>query len=185
MLHKEKEFEKIYQENFNRVYSYFCRKKCNTQISLELTQETFLRVYTNMNQFRNECPMICWIYKIAHNLYCSTIRNENLQHNTIEIDRVIDFQQACVTSADCEDEVIKKQNEEIIMQTVNSLPEMIRKCIIFHYYHELSYKEITDLLNISINTVKTHIKEGLKKLRQAGFFESLIDNMETNISHKN
>ena len=59
----------------------------------------------------------------------------------------------------------KKQKLEAIMKAINALPEMMRKCIVFHAYHELSYKQIAQCLDISVNTVKTHLREGYKKIR--------------------
>ena len=65
-----------------------------------------------------------------------------------------------------ENMVIKNQQSKVIMKALEELPEMMNKCTVFHILHELSYKEIAKLLNISVNTVKTHLREGMKRLRE-------------------
>ncbi len=70
-------------------------------------------------------------------------------------------------------ELINTQNTVFVMNLLKELPDMMRKCIIFHILHELEYKEISKLLNISINTVKSHIRAEMKKLRYK--FNEIMD----------
>jgi RNA polymerase sigma-70 factor, ECF subfamily len=172
-MNNDQDFAIIYQENYERVFSYFYRKRLSTQTCLELTQETFLRVLSHIDTFRSECPIHYWIFSIAHNIYCSLVREEKMKRAVVtnlanELSNTPETQ-----SHEAEYSIEKKKRLEAVRQAIDELPAMMRKCIIFHAYHELSYKQIARCLDISVNTVKTHLKEGYKKVRSYKKIENL------------
>jgi RNA polymerase sigma factor (sigma-70 family) len=162
MIEERTQFEELYGTYYDKVFTYFYRRTSSAPLSLELTQDTFLRVFNNMKTFRYDCPMNFWIFKIAHNLFCSKIRSHKMEKKVIKEYELMQSQQYS-QNTDCQESMlIRNQQNKIIMKALEELPEMMNKCTVFHILHELSYKEIAKLLNISVNTVKTHIREGKK-----------------------
>jgi RNA polymerase sigma-70 factor (ECF subfamily) len=174
------DFESIYKVYFNQVFSYFYRRTSNKFISLELTQDTFLKVYSNMKQFDYKCPINFWIFKIAHNVFCSNLKRSKLSSLIYKEYKIMQGQKVEKYRSDQEKKVINSQYYDIIAQQLSELPDMMRKCIVFHVFHELTYREISKLLCISVNTVKTHLKEGMKRLRQR--FDQVVINSSPNLN---
>ena len=65
------------------------------------------------------------------------------------------------------DEVLDKfETVQALKDSLDALPDQAKKCLILKYFHELSYNEIAEFLDVSVNTVKTHLKRGLQMLRE-------------------
>jgi len=163
---KKESFDGLYKKYFDQVYSYFYRRTLSKSLALELTQDTFLKVFKNMEQFDYKCPINFWIFKIAHNIFCSNIKRSKIKASSYKEYKFIQNQTSYNYKGNQERKIINNQYSNIIVQQLLELPEMMRKCVIFHIFHGLTYREISKLLCISINTVKTHLREGMKKLRQ-------------------
>jgi len=61
--------------------------------------------------------------------------------------------------------LIRKELINSIKQQVNQFPEMMHTCFILHFYHDLKYEQISQLIGLSHNSIKTHIRRALKKIK--------------------
>jgi RNA polymerase sigma-70 factor (ECF subfamily) len=144
------------------VYSYL-RRLCGSQQEAEdLTQQTFLKVWSSLDSFAGRSKFSTWLYKIAHNTYVDW-RRENVGIN-----------QDCSDQwwAECIDKnpgplvnVAERQLALLLYETVEHLDEDKRNVVHLHYYQGLSIRETSKVLGIASSTVKYRLREVLKILR--------------------
>ena len=140
------------------VYNVCYRITGNKQDAEDISQETFIRAYKYLNNFDNEKPFGPWIKKIAANLSLNAIKSKESTHVFLD-EKVISSK-----SNNPEKEISKQENQEIIHQAIISLSPKQRTVIELRHYQDLSYKEISEALNIPITDVKSHLFRGRRKL---------------------
>ena len=153
------ELLKIYYAD---IYSYL-RRLCGGEADAEdLTQQTFLKVWSSLDSFAGRSKFSTWLYRIAHNTY-------------------IDFQRRNAGSArDRSDQwwaeyidknpgplanVAERQLARRLYETVDQLDEDKRNIVHLHYYQGLSIRETAKVLGIATSTVKYRLREVLRILR--------------------
>ncbi len=137
--------EKYEREIFE--YSYFLIG--DREEALDMTQETFLKAYTNIKTLRREEDFKFWLRRIARNLCFKRIKKMRREKEVMERQRE--------ETLSLDSYVIKKEREERVKRALNKLPEKMREIIILRDIEGLSYKEIKEILNIPMSLVKVRI----------------------------
>ncbi len=137
--------EKYEREIFE--YSYFLIG--DREEALDMTQETFLKAYTNIKTLRREEDFKFWLRRIARNLCFKRIKKMRREKELMEKQRE--------ETLSLDSYVIKKEREERVKRALNKLPEKMREIIILRDIEGLSYKEIKEILNIPMSLVKVRI----------------------------
>ena len=148
----------------------------------DLAQETFLRVFKSANRYEPKCQFKNWIYLIATNLCRNEIRNRK-RRNTAYLDDLVSEDEDVNYSAlmqdvsQLPDELYEKKEQQLmIRQTINSLPESQRVALVLVTYQNLRYDEIAEVLECSVSAVKSLIhraRQNMKKLlTEVGIGES-------------
>ena len=148
----------------------------------DLAQETFLRVFKSANRYEPKCQFKNWIYLIATNLCRNEIRNRK-RRNTAYLDDLVSEDEDVNYSAlmrdvsQLPDELYEKKEQQLmIQQTINSLPESQRVALVLVTYQNLRYDEIAEVLECSVSAVKSLIhraRQNMKKfLTEVGIGES-------------
>lgn len=135
----------------------------------DIVQEVFIKCYQKLDDFRGESSYKSWLYRITINtckdyLKSWTFRNVKISNY---ITSLVKSQKSSET------EYLIQEENYFISQCVISLPLKYREIIIFYYYEGLSINEISVLLNINQNTVKSRLLRGRdavrKLLKEGGF----------------
>lgn len=127
----------------------------------DILQETFINVYRFADSFKGESKVFTWLYRIASNECTKHFRkNKNwLKNAELITDKMI----GDLTETDSE-------NSEAILvkfqQAILKLPEKQRMVFNLRYYDEISYEEISQILDSSVNTLKTNYHYASEKIRQ-------------------
>jgi len=137
--------EKYEREIFE--YSYFLIG--DREEALDMTQETFLKAYTNIKTLRREEDFKFWLRRIARNLCFKRIKKMRREKEVMERQRE--------ETLSLDSYVIKKEREERVKRALNKLPEKMKEIIILRDIEGLSYKEIKEILNIPMSLVKVRI----------------------------
>ncbi len=153
------ELLKIYYAD---IYSFLRRLCGSTADAEDLTQQTFLKVWSSLDSYAGRSKFSTWLYRIAHNTY-------------------IDFQRTNTGSArdrsdqwwaECIDKnpgpfanVIERQLARRLYKTVDQLDDDKRHVVHLHYYQGLSIRETAKVLGIATSTVKYRLREVLRILR--------------------
>ena len=133
----------------------------------DATQETFISAYKNLSKFRGDAKVSSWLHRIAVN-QCLTVkrraksRSESyLDEETNEAERVF---VAPLTSSPSR---LTEQSERLalVRQAVGALPEELREVVIMKEFEEMTFQEISEILELPLSTVKSRLYTALKQLR--------------------
>lgn len=162
--HAFAELFKFYQNYlFKLCFSYVQ----NEQITLDLMQEIYIKLYKNIDKYDEKYPFHPWIRRVAVN----TCINEKRKNSFVTVplssgqeDFAIEDQLAA--EEDIQQEVEKHEMARIIKQHISCLPEKLRMVVVLRYYEDLSYEEISELMKIPLGTVKTDLHRAKKALKE-------------------
>ncbi|MEH7356795.1 sigma-70 family RNA polymerase sigma factor [Neobacillus drentensis] len=133
------------------------------QAAEDIAQDVFLKCYEKLKDFRGDSSYKTWLYKITVNK-CKDYKKTWSFRNIIVTDVISTFQKS--SNGSFEQEVFMKEAKQEISIKVLSLPVKYREIIILYYYEHLSLAEISKLLNINMNTIKSRLSRGKKMLEK-------------------
>lgn len=139
----------------------------------DLAQETFLRVFKSAKRYEPKSTFKSWLYTIATNLSRNEHRNR-ARRKTFYLEDLVDenedvYHSEFLIDTSLQPDILyeKKERQQLIKKTLNQLPENQRLALALVSYQELSYDEISEILNCSNGAVKSLIhraRQNLKKL---------------------
>lgn len=153
----------------DKLFSYICFIVRNRDLADDIFQETFVKAIVTLQKggYSGSGKFGAWLTRIAHNLmidYFRQTKNENLISND---ESVLDlFNDSSLSESNIEDEMICSQTLEDIRRLVNQLPENQREVVFMRYYQDLSFKEISDITGVSINTALGRMRYALINIRK-------------------
>ena len=153
--------EKIYEEYFETVNKYLFCLTHNSDISEELTQETFYKAVQKIDSYKGECKISVWLCQIAKNLWFDQCRKNKKRKNTEEID-LTDTQMLNTL----EEQIISKDEKVSLYRKMQKLDGKTREVIYLRITGELSFKEIGTILNKTENWARVTFYRGKNKLKE-------------------
>ncbi len=161
-------FELLVEDQKKLVYNLALRMLGNEEDAWDISQEAFLKAYTNLTGFRGDCKFSSWLYKLTTNLCLDFIRKRN-RHKTVPlVYEDEDGDSSYLEIADdsyCPDtQTEQKQLRESVRNGLSKLPELQREILLLREIGGLRYDEISKHLNIEEGTVKSRIFRARKKL---------------------
>ncbi|KIL53578.1 RNA polymerase sigma factor SigW [Jeotgalibacillus alimentarius] len=154
----------------DRVYHVCFRMLGNRHEAEDIAQEAFIRAYTNIHTFDIDRKFSTWLFRIATNLCIDRIRKKKpdyyLDAEVSGTDGLTMYSQVETDEPLPEEEVESMELQESIQKEISRLPDKYRSVIVLKYIEELSLKEISEILELPIGTVKTRIHRGREALRK-------------------
>ncbi len=179
MSHNEfSEFEIIYNEYKKKIFALVYRLLRDAEESEDSTQEVFVKAYKSYGKFRHEAHVYSWLYRIAVNVCNERLRKKkacrdkvgimlSLDNKTQDSDGKEISAQIPDTSQPMPLEIFERQQQiHIVRKTILSLPDKYRDIIILREIENTSYEEISNILNISIETVGVRLIRAREKLKK-------------------
>ena len=154
-------FEYILSFYEKSIYNYCRRILKNSQNAKDATQETFIKVYTHRKSIDPEKNIKTWIFTIATNTVYDFLRGKKRKQE-ISLDEEFETNSNFETYYSRGDEGLVTDIDKALDQ-IN--PEY-KKVLLLFYQQGFGYQEIADILEMPINTVKTHIKRGKEQLKE-------------------
>jgi len=131
----------------------------NKHDALDVTQEALLKVYTKLDTFQEKAKLTTWVQRITANICMDKFRK-----NKKEV--IIDSQELNISEDLCiEKEIENKILVEELIRNINQLPSKIKTVMILRYLQEFSYQEISETLDLPLNTVKSYLFRGRDQLQ--------------------
>jgi RNA polymerase sigma factor (sigma-70 family) len=153
----------------NRVYSYILLVVRNQPLAEDIFQDTFIKVIKSLHQgkYHDDGKFVPWVMRIAHNLIIDHFRKEK-QLKVISNDacEYSVFNSKKLSEKTIEDTLIDDQISEDLRKMLDYLPDDQREVIVLRHYAGLSFKEIADHTNVSINTALGRMRYALINLRK-------------------
>jgi RNA polymerase sigma-70 factor (ECF subfamily) len=165
--------EELYRQYYRPVVYFFARRGFSREESRDLAQETFLRVYKNKETFRGESSEVTWLFQIAANLYKNTLRSHSTQkRDGLEVSLeasgaetgMIDGM-CCGHEKDALVAILVEERARKLHEALEDLPPQMRQAVILRVDQDLKYREIADVMRVSIETVKAHLYQARPHLR--------------------
>lgn len=152
-------FERLVRKHYSNIYAYCYRRVWDENIAADLTQDIFLKLVSSIYRYRFSGKFSNFIFTIAVNT-CNDYFRKYSQEQTCEIQEIPDNTKSMA------DVVIENEDNVLLCQRLNGLPEMQRQALVLYYYHGLKAKDIAKITGVPLSTIKSRIKQGLDKLRK-------------------
>lgn len=155
-----------------QMYGAAVRLTRNAADAEDLLQETSLKAYQAFRQFQAGTNLRAWLYKIMVNTFISSYRKAQRQPQTVpEQVQGEDFslfdRMADASIATPEAELLDQIPDEQVKQALEELPDQFRVAVLLADVEGFSYKEISDITDVSIGTVMSRIHRGRKQLQRS------------------
>jgi len=164
----EKSLEVIILRHKQRIFGFVLSKVLDREIAEDIFQDTFIKVINTLKRgkYNEEGKFLPWVMRIAHNLIIDHFRrNKRIPkfNNTDEFDI---FSVISDDVLNIEKQLIKNQILEDIKGLISELPDDQKEVLIMRMYRDMSFKEIAENTNVSINTALGRMRYALINLRK-------------------
>ena len=161
--------ETLINRHRSKVFTYILLTIKNTQLAEDLFQETFIKVIQSLRsgKYKDNGRFLSWVIRIAHNLIIDHFRKEKQMNSVSNDDSEVDlFNSKKLSDKNIEEVIVNSQIKAELRSLINELPADQREVVLLRHYGELSFKEIADQTNVSINTALGRMRYALINLRK-------------------
>lgn len=141
-----------------------CRGFVNSHADAEdLAQEVFIEVYQSLSGFRNESRLSTWLYRISVNKSLNFVRKQKRNGVILSIENFFSGKNGKSEAIDIEGDsksipdeaIVANENRKMLKAAINNLPDNQRIAFILSKYQDLSYKEIAEIMDVSLSSVES------------------------------
>jgi RNA polymerase sigma-70 factor, ECF subfamily len=159
-------FEELVRRYQNRIYSLAYRMTGDNVEAYDLTQEAFLRCYAALPSFNPTLRFAPWLYRIATNLCINFLQSSRVRKGGADPDLALQMPDRGKQPDSLYEE---KEQRQRIHQAILNLPAKYRAVVILRHMQDKSYEEIAAILDLPLNTVRTHLFRARELLRRRLF----------------
>jgi RNA polymerase sigma-70 factor (ECF subfamily) len=151
-----------------RLLSYFRKHYFSHEAAEDLVQTTLMRVYKNIGQLEQAEKFLAWLFKIARNVRCAAIGKQlyEMRYLAGDLEQAEELPDTKPASRSPDRKIEEEERLKRMWAAIESLPPRQRQCFLLKERDELSYEEIAETLQLSVNTVRNHLAEARKSLRR-------------------
>jgi len=177
----EEGFRRLLALYYQPLYQFFSNRGFSHEDCLDLTQETFLGIYTGIGSFRREAGFDTWLFRIATNAYRKRRRWRSAEKRAGEEVPLAGTDEAAPGEVvpvsplpRPADEALSTERSRLLRGAIEKLPDQMRKCLALRVYRDLKYREIGVVMRLSTETVKAHLFQARRRLQEAlgDYFDS-------------
>ena len=160
-------FDYLIKQYKNRIFNYAVFMMKNRMDAEDIAQEVFLRTWQNINNFNFNAAK-SWMMRTTHNLCIDHLRkNKSLNYREIQIEEDYHEDIADLEMESNPEQLADKIISELeIKEAIEKLPERLKSVFVLYELQEFKYKEISQILDIPLNTVKVNILRARKQLQK-------------------
>ncbi len=161
--------EVLIDRHRNKVFTYILMTVKSREVAEDIFQDTFIKVISSLKsgRYTEKGIFASWVIRIAHNLIIDHFRRLNKMKTYYNDDNDIDvFNSRKLSDLTIEDEMIADQIVSDLRDIIDLLPDEQREVVLLRHYGNLSFKEIADQTDVSINTALGRMRYALINLRK-------------------
>jgi len=134
----------------------------------DLFQDTFIKIIDTIrnNRYTEEGKFLPWAMRIAHNLCVDYFRKSKRKPAVVTSDDLNFFEPYSFNEETTEKKLIQNENRDWVRKVLNHLPEEQREVVVLRHFGDLSFKEISEITNSSVNTCLGRMRYGLINIRR-------------------
>jgi RNA polymerase sigma factor (sigma-70 family) len=164
----ESALESIIRRHKNRVFAYILMVVKDKELAEDLFQDTFIKVINTFRsgQYKEEGKFIQWVMRIAHNLIIDYFRKSKRIPIIENNDDYDIFDKVRIPVESVEEQLIMEQIHHDVKKLINYLPTEQKEVLVMRHYGDMSFKDIAEATNVSINTALGRMRYALINLRK-------------------
>lgn len=162
-------FDELLNRYQQKLYTYILSVVQNRELTEDIFQDTFAKVIATVrdNRYKEMGRFVGFLFRVAHNRIIDHYRQAAVANNITEDDAGYDiFNNQQLASPSFEEKVSEEQIVLDIRRLIRFLPVNQREIIVMRYYREMSFKEISDILGVSINTALGRVRYAILNMRK-------------------
>lgn len=152
----------------SKIYGFIYSKIADRDISNDIFQDTFIKVIKTLksNSYNEEGKFLPWVMRISHNLIVDHFRKTKKMPMYRETEEFSIFSIMSDDSLTVEGQMIADQVEVDLKKLIEELPEDQKEVLLMRMYQDMSFKEISEITDVSINTALGRMRYALMNLRK-------------------
>lgn len=162
----------LFRRHSRQVCAFFTKRGLSRDESWDLTQDTFLRVYRSMDLIREKGSATAYLFKTAANLFRNRLRDRTaLKRDGHEVSLDATYENLPEGGGGSQQvpgplgKILKNEEAAQLRRALTELSPQMRRCVELRLYQEMMYREIAEILQISIETVKAHLHQAKSHLK--------------------
>jgi len=164
----ESVLEELLRRHKNKIYTSIYLLVKDQYLAEDIFQDTFIKVINTLRsgRYNEEGKFLPWVLRIAHNLVIDYFRKEKRTPVITSADGTDILSLLQVNEESAEDRLLREQTHADLRAMIHLLPDEQKEVLIMRHYADLSFKEIADLTEVSINTALGRMRYALSNLRK-------------------
>lgn len=175
---RRKEFEEIALAHVDSLYNMALRLLFNKEEAEDLVQETYLKAYRFFDTFQKGTNIKAWLFKILRNTFINKYRKSTSMPGEVFLEDIelvnasLTYEQETkpeesIDTLESKYTDLSSLLDDDVKRAIDSLPIEYREAILFSDVEELSYKDISEITNVPIGTVKSRLNRARKLLQKS------------------
>jgi RNA polymerase sigma-70 factor (ECF subfamily) len=156
---KEKAFRSLLSAYQERLYYHVRRYVYNHDDANDILQNTFIKVWNGIDNFRGDSALYTWLYRIAGNEAITYI-NKLKRYSTVDIEQTHAHYRGGTDGMEADELTAKLQ------KAIEALPDKQRQVFIMRYYDEMPYEQISQVVETSVGALKASYHHAVKKIEE-------------------
>lgn len=158
----------LIERHQSKIYGFIYNKINDRDAADDIFQDTFIKVIKTLksNSYNEEGKFLPWVMRIAHNLVIDYFRRNKKMPMMRETDEYSIFSYLTDSSQNVEGRIITEQVENDLQRLIEALPDDQKEVLTMRLYRDMSFKEIAELTDVSINTALGRMRYALINLRK-------------------
>lgn len=174
---KNEAFDVIIERHKDRLYNYIYYSVKDPDIADDIFQETFVKAIMTIKQGRytENGKFVAWVTRIAHNLVIDYFRQEKAENlQSCDLEDVDILNRKDLSEDTIEDELVTRQIHCDIRRIIKALPANQQEVLTMRYYMNMSFKEIAEATNVSINTALGRMRYAILNMRRIAEMNNIV-----------
>ena len=163
-------FDLLLSRNETKLFSYILFMVRDRHIAEDVFQDTFVKIIVKLNEgkYRTTGKFSAWAMRIAHNVIMDRFREHKVE-NVVETDEENDMSNISISEllvSNAEDSFVRTQVLRDVEKIMNKLPDSQREVVYMRFYQNLSFREIAEIKDMSINTALGRMRYAVINMRK-------------------
>lgn len=156
---KEKAFRNLLNTYQERLYYHVRRYVHNHEDANDILQNTCIKVWNAIDNFRGESGLYTWLYRVAGN-EAITFLNKNKKRNEVDIEQTTANYRSAADTIDGDEMTLKLE------RAIATLPDKQKQVFIMRYYDEMPYEKMAEISETSVGALKASYHHAVKKIEE-------------------
>ena len=165
----DRAFDVLLERNQEALFAYIMRLTQDVDQANDVFQETFMKaiVCIRSHQYKTTGKFSAWLMRIAHNLVIDLVRtNRNMPQYDGDMQNNVLYNNVRLAQECCEEDMLRQADLTTLERMIGMLPPVQQEIVHLRFYEDLSFKEIAQITNVSINTALGRMRYATLNLRK-------------------